>query len=48
MKQLKYTWDIVIERNLTKKQLNTVNEIANIISSGGNVKQLKQKLAILA
>jgi hypothetical protein len=47
MKQLKYTWDIVIERDLTKRQLKAVNEVADILSSGGEVKQIKQKLAIL-
>lgn len=47
MMQLKYTWDIVIEKELTKQQLRAVNEISQILSSGGEIKHLKQKLAIL-
>jgi hypothetical protein len=47
MTQLKYTWDIVIERDLTKQQLRAVNEVAKMISFGGEVKEIKQKLAIL-
>ena len=47
MAQLKYTWDIVIERDLTKQQLRAVNEVAKMISFGGEIKQIKQKLAIL-
>ena len=44
MKQLKYTWDIVIERNLSASELKTVNEISQMISCGGEIKELKQKL----
>jgi len=47
MKQLKYTWDIVIERDLSKQQLKAVNEVAQMLSFGGEVKEIKQKLAIL-
>jgi hypothetical protein len=44
MKQLKYAWDIVIERDLTKTQLKAVNEISQMISFGGEIKEIKQKL----
>lgn len=47
MVQLKYTWDIVIERDLSKQQLKAVNEVARMISSGGEIKEIKQKLAVL-
>jgi hypothetical protein len=47
MAQLKYTWDIIIERDLTRQQLRAVNEISQMISSGGEIKEIKQKLAIL-
>lgn len=42
--QLKYTWDIIMERELTKRQLRAVNEVSQMISSGGKVKKIKQKL----
>lgn len=44
MSQLKYAWDIVIERDLTSQQLKAVNEVAKMISFGGEVKEIKQKL----
>jgi hypothetical protein len=47
MAQLKYTWDIVIERDLTKHQLKAVNEVAKMISCGGEIKEIKQRLAVL-
>lgn len=47
MTQLKYAWDIVIERNLTKQQLKAVDEVSKMISSGGEIKEIKQKLTII-
>jgi len=42
--KLKYTWDIVLEKNLTTTQLVAVNEISKIISCGGDVKRIKHQL----
>lgn len=44
MQKLKYVWDIVTERELTAKQLVAVNEISKMISSGGEVKEIKQRV----
>jgi len=45
--RLKYTWDIVTERNLTVNQLKAIDEVSQMISFGGEVKQIKEKLSQL-
>jgi len=43
-KQMKYAWDIATEFDLTKKQLRTVEEISQMISNGGYVKDIKFRM----
>jgi hypothetical protein len=47
MNKLKYAWDIVLEKQLTAQELQAVNEISQILSLGGEVKEIKQKLALI-
>ena len=39
---LKYTWDITVERDLSKKELKLANLISTTISHGGDVQDLKR------
>jgi hypothetical protein len=39
---LKYTWDITVERDFSKKELKLVNLVSTTISHGGDVQELKR------
>jgi hypothetical protein len=42
--QQKYVWDIATSREFTKKQIRTLNQVCDVLSFGGDVKNLKVML----
>jgi hypothetical protein len=42
--KMKYAWDITCEREFSDSQLKTIDQISEMISKGGNVAELKQKM----
>jgi hypothetical protein len=45
---MKYAWDITTERDFSTRQMNTINQISEMISNGGNVAELKKKLRLVS
>jgi len=42
--KMKYTWDITTQKNFNEEELKTVNKIADMISSGFSVSELKMQM----
>jgi len=45
--KMKYAWDITAEQDLTAAQLKAANQISEIISHGGTIGELKQKIRLV-
>jgi hypothetical protein len=45
--QQKYVWDIAVENNYRKKKLRIVNEVSQMVSYGGDVRNMQKKLHLL-
>ena len=45
--KMKYAWDVSIEKKFSKAQLETINQISDIISNGGKTKLIKKKIRML-
>jgi hypothetical protein len=42
--ETKYVWDIAVQEKFTLKKRKIVDEVSQMISFGGNVKDMKTKL----